>query len=1690
MSKHSRAINKYRLAWDHATRVRQRIARSEASSNATDMDGDGLSDELEQNLGTNVSMADSDSDGFRDAFETAGGFPVDSDGDGSIDALDLDSDNDTRPDLSEGSRDTDGDTVFNIRDTDDDGDSISTRTEFVDGADHIHDADFNDTPNWLDTDADGDGLPDDEEGYGDDDSDGVPLYLDNDGDNDGLPDFYEQDVTRTSTQNNDSDSTVTERNESSNGIVDGLEDHDGDTLGAFREFAAGTDPFEADTDGDGLEDGFELRTRGLEPLEQDSDGDGTVDGAEDPDDDLLNNSEEAEKHTVLRLNDTDGDGISDGREIEMGTDPSRRDSDDDGLVDSYEREYGTDLSNNDTDGDGTLDDDERFERTIHNDTTGVSLQLQGQGYVEAEITPKPSYFDGQDAKVGPSVRIVNRTNFDDATVRIPIDESVPESEYDSLSVFKWNGTTEGSWHPINTEVENGTAVANVSTFSYFTVVDTDEWTGYVDISLGSGNSSREPLRFEEQDGFNCMNACGVTNETTLTLGGTPETSKITVQQGDDSFEVVPLSNGQTIENFYDYENYEINSDLPVAKSDSSRLFLWSGAKGLSLVTVHDKPDDGSGGAVSYDILELPTDNGSWVIADDPPDFNDGSTSPDWAWVGSKTDGGAFRGGLPGQSIVISPSFNASADRGPRSGTIDSWEVLTGRATDPRSIEVEMNKPLTIRVPESAGEDTSESDIDGSTGNATWSYPMDAETTGLTLTYQTEQTDVDPDATLVARDEDGSVVRKSLSIGTVGTVQETINTSELDGETQFTLNVTGVNARVQVVPQGNVTDTDGDGLLDVLERQRWTMSNGPGDEFSMSLNDSDTDNDGIPDGDEVTFAAEGEGENLSFTAKTQSNPDAYDTDGDGLSDSRERNGWTTKIADEADIASRYYEAVQNEEDTAENILREVSVSSSPLVTDTDADNVQDDVEEEIGLDPMSRDTDDDSVSDEEERSSQQYPRVHDFRPPIVSGYVETSGDRQEYRVTVTARDPSGVDHITIAKAGEDRASQSFYGQERVSRYPIEFEIDRSTGDRFGTALSGYVTRSSAVVKTEDVHDTKVEARFYGTNNFGKIAEGTADTDIPLVTTFGVITFSSASGFSDSLNVMGNGLVSTAHVVASPGEYDEVATQQYRQLERLPGIVGDSEKRQKAFAAIVEHYGTRRQQLNPFRQGGKYSDAFAIGYSVGYTASYVVPVAGEVAAVRAGTRIPYVAGLISASSTVRSSIKGAAIGSAMWTGGRIAQRAPDIEFNVGRRIRDTEMSDSAKKVVGQTGDALKRTPLPEQRRLGRTFDDDRGQRVLDWLTENPDSDRLEKGLVYLRRTGEPGKRMLDRLGEGAKQRLLNMRGKAGLQRRMTEAAVDGDASFADIGRAINRYDALDSAEKAEYRDIIRISGDDAVRAMGALDDRQFRTIIDADVSTSQKARSLRAINEIGADNLGDTDDGRDLATRFLLRGGDEYADLLRYDICNSPCWEISDSIQKLDLTDKEEDRLMANLAAYEDISDPTARSPAKVESDLDRLAREDITGLKEAIKHGTRKKTNPGEIDPEKELRNFNGLDGEADAATSLLDNNDRTISELELDVENDYGKSEIDIDLADESTAIEVKNTDYSTVPSYREMENDYVKSLIKKLEISSRERDTLIIASRTESPRDTDIVERALREANVPDDTTIKFVRIEDLSNE
>jgi outer membrane protein OmpA-like peptidoglycan-associated protein len=148
------------------------------------------------------------------------------------------------------------------------------------------------------------------------------------------------------------------------------DDHDGLTNGEERRY--GTNPNVADTDGDGLGDGEEVKRYRTNPLRPDTDGDGIPDGEEvhtyhtnptkiDSDGDGLSDGDEVFKYKTdpLRM-DTDSDGLPDGDEVtKYNTDPLRVDSDSDGLSDWDEvKVYRTDPTNPDTDGDGLTDGDE------------------------------------------------------------------------------------------------------------------------------------------------------------------------------------------------------------------------------------------------------------------------------------------------------------------------------------------------------------------------------------------------------------------------------------------------------------------------------------------------------------------------------------------------------------------------------------------------------------------------------------------------------------------------------------------------------------------------------------------------------------------------------------------------------------------------------------------------------------------------------------------------------------------------------------------------------------------------------------------------------------------------------------------------------------------------------------------------------------------------------------------------------------------------------------------------------------------------------------------------------------------------------------------------------------------------------------------------------------------------------------
>lgn len=109
----------------------------------TDTDADGLDDAIESSLGLNCANTDSDADGIDDSEEGTG----DSDGDGRINGLDSDADDDGLVDsveMSFGDSDADGDAVLNFLDVDSDNDTLP------DSVEGVVDANSNGLPDFID----------------------------------------------------------------------------------------------------------------------------------------------------------------------------------------------------------------------------------------------------------------------------------------------------------------------------------------------------------------------------------------------------------------------------------------------------------------------------------------------------------------------------------------------------------------------------------------------------------------------------------------------------------------------------------------------------------------------------------------------------------------------------------------------------------------------------------------------------------------------------------------------------------------------------------------------------------------------------------------------------------------------------------------------------------------------------------------------------------------------------------------------------------------------------------------------------------------------------------------------------------------------------------------------------------------------------------------------------------------------------------------------------------------------------------------------------------------------------------------------------------------------------------------------------------------------------------------------------
>ncbi len=236
-------------------------------------------------------------------------------------------------------------------------------------------------------DTDGDGLSDDHEDlrFGTN-----PQSADTDGDE--MPDGWEAENSRVN--------PLTSLISPDPTRADASADPDRDGLPHMAEFTNGTDPWDPDTDGDGLQDGWEIDS-GHDPLDASSatldlDGDGllaedehelgTLDNQVDSDDDGLTDVEELDGQATIAgqrytfeatdpaRTSTGGSGLPDGFAVVFDLDPhdanvGRQDMDGDGLSSALEAQYsidragsardalsgGLDPTQRDTDGDGLPD---------------------------------------------------------------------------------------------------------------------------------------------------------------------------------------------------------------------------------------------------------------------------------------------------------------------------------------------------------------------------------------------------------------------------------------------------------------------------------------------------------------------------------------------------------------------------------------------------------------------------------------------------------------------------------------------------------------------------------------------------------------------------------------------------------------------------------------------------------------------------------------------------------------------------------------------------------------------------------------------------------------------------------------------------------------------------------------------------------------------------------------------------------------------------------------------------------------------------------------------------------------------------------------------------------------------------------------------------------------------------------------
>lgn len=960
-----------------------------------DPDIDGLDNELEISYGTDPYLSDTDNDMLNDYTEI---FNVetnptnpDTDDDGLSDGEEvliyntLPKTNDTDGDLLLDGQEVNTYTT-NPRNPDSDYDLLTDYEEIIVHGTLPKDPDSDNDGLWdgleishntdpYNKDTDGDLLFDGPEvSHGTD-----PLVAESDPDDDELTNYDEINIHLTDPFQNDTDN-----------------DHLRDDAEIFIH---GTDPNDSDTDDDLINDGMEIN--GFETyiygnpffiytnaLDNDTDGDYLIDGKEvlhqtdplvietDPDEDAVLNYDEIYTYSTDPFNnDTDSDGLSDHAEIYTHlTKPNDWDTDDDDLSDGEEiLEYGTDPFELDTDGDGLGDGSEVLgvkTNPLLNDTDG-DLLLDGDEVdyntnpLFAELDPDDDGIENYDEiNIHLTSPFLNDTDndglSDDAEIFTHLTNPI-KSDSDDDGLNDYSEIFEYPTNPLINDTDgdgltDGDEINGFEAYIYGVLLfrntnatnsDTD---GDLLIDGDEVLYQTDPTEFEgdvDNDGLENYKEFDLKTDPFLNdtdFDGLLDGVEVDGWYIDTiKFTSNPLTNDTDSDELLDFDEKSYGTNATNPDTDGDGLFdgieILKGADPFNPDTDGDGLFDGEEVNVhGTDPTKMDTDED---LLNDKDEIDNAISDP--TIYESDADNDELSNFLELNTYYTNPFISDTDGDG-----LDDGPEVFSHNTDPLNVDtdeddLEDGEEVNTYGTEPLLNDTDSDGLEDGFEVSGWLTLVNGEYVNHSSSPLLENSDSDSYLDLKEwqigtdpswYDTDGDGIQDDHEIigwHPVNNASITYHTLPTNNDTDGDLLLDGKEMTLSTNP--HINDTDGDLLLDGLEYLGWNSTvDGITLEFFSDPYVANSDNDTLSDYEEYI---------------ANSNPQVADTDGDGLLDHVEVNGWFVILG------------------IIDGHVLQAIYTSNPRINDTDGDQLEDGIEKLIFSNPRSFDTDGDNLGDYEE-----------------------------------------------------------------------------------------------------------------------------------------------------------------------------------------------------------------------------------------------------------------------------------------------------------------------------------------------------------------------------------------------------------------------------------------------------------------------------------------------------------------------------------------------------------------------------------------------------------------------------------------------------------------------------------------------------------------------------------------------------